>query len=223
MNVVAYSLWGTDPTYRAGALRNIDLVREHYGPAWVCRFYLFPSTYDMEDELRSAGAETVRALLTDEREGLFARMSVAFDVMVSRFVIRDTDSRPSRREAELVREWIRSGKAFHTIADHRRHTSPVMGGMWGAIRGALPETFPNMYENWLNATRAGTAPYHRAAAGRYGRWSDQSFLTLVLWPTMSRDCCTHDQKALAALRDGEHFIGQQWHVVDGKEVPQWVR
>ena len=223
MNVVSYALWGTDPTYRVGALRNVELVAKHYGPAWRCRFYLFESTRDMERQLQDAGADTAYTPFTDENYGLFARHAVAWDTGVSRFVIRDADSRPSAREAELVREWVRSDRAFHSIRDHRRHTSPIMGGMWGAIRERLPIAFRSNWEDWLRAVADGTVPYFRAAAGRYGRYSDQAFLALSVWPYAMTDCLMHGQHSRQDLRDGKYFIGQQWHMIDGKETPIWVR
>lgn len=221
MNVVAYSLWGADPTYRVGALRNVELIAKHYGPAWVCRFYIFPSAADMADALTRAGAQVEMVTRYTEAEGLFARLDVVSDPTVQRFVVRDTDSRPSEREAELVREWVRSGKAVHAISDHRRHTAPLMGGMWGAVCSGLPE-FTDALHDWVEAVRAGTAPYIRTAAGRYGRYSDQSFLGMVVWPRIRCNCLMHDTLSRDDLRDGNYFIGQQWHVVDGKEVPIWV-
>lgn len=223
MNVVSFSLWGTDETYRYGAMRNVELVAKHYGPAWRCRFYLFPSSDDMAKPLEDAGAEVAYSVLSDEREGLFARHEALFDPLVRRVVFRDADSRPGAREAELVREWVRSWKGFHSIRDHRRHTSPVMGGMWGALTSALPAGFRAMYEDWLAAVREGTVPYFRAAAGRYGRYSDQAFLALAVWPSMMSDCCMHDSSSLAKVRDGDFFIGQQWHVKNGVEEPIWVK
>lgn len=38
-NIVSFSLWGADPRYVRGALRNADLMPEIY-PGWKARFYL---------------------------------------------------------------------------------------------------------------------------------------------------------------------------------------
>ena len=222
MNVVSYALWGTDPTYCVGALRNVELVAKHYGPAWTCRFYVFPSAAGMTDALTRAGAQVEMVTRYSEEEGLFARLDVVSDPVVQRFIVRDTDSRPSGREAELVRAWVRSGKMVHAINDHRRHTAPLMGGMWGAVNAGLP-WFASDINEWLASVRAGTAPYIRTAAGRYGRYSDQSFLGMIVWPKVRMNCLMHDTLSRADMRESNYFIGQQWHVIDGKETPIWVR
>ncbi len=37
--IIAFSLWGDNPTYTAGAIKNADLALEIY-PGWVCRYYV---------------------------------------------------------------------------------------------------------------------------------------------------------------------------------------
>ena len=38
-NIISFSLWGEDPKYWIGALRNIELARKFY-PGWITRFYI---------------------------------------------------------------------------------------------------------------------------------------------------------------------------------------
>jgi hypothetical protein len=58
---------------------------------------------------------------------------------VERFIARDIDSRLTPRDKATVDAWVVSGKKFHVIRDHPSHSShPMSGGMWGAVRGALP-------------------------------------------------------------------------------------
>jgi hypothetical protein len=60
------------------------------------------------------------------------RFLVASDPNIERYVIRDIDSRISRREKLAVDEWIASGKQFHVMRDHPSHSNNAMsGGMWG--------------------------------------------------------------------------------------------
>ena len=37
-----------------------------------------------------------------------------------------------------VEEWIHSGKSFHIMRDHPYHSAVVLGGMWGGVKGCLP-------------------------------------------------------------------------------------
>ena len=38
MKLITFSLWGQDPKYLVGAIRNAELASEIY-PDWICRFY----------------------------------------------------------------------------------------------------------------------------------------------------------------------------------------
>jgi hypothetical protein len=48
-------------------------------------------------------------------------------------IFRDTDSRPSYREARAVLDWTFSGKSLHIMRDHPLHSQNIMGGMWGVL------------------------------------------------------------------------------------------
>ena len=39
MNVISFSLWGDNPKYTIGAIKNAMLAKDIY-PGWICRFYL---------------------------------------------------------------------------------------------------------------------------------------------------------------------------------------
>ena len=70
----------------------------------------------------------------------FWRFWAAADPTVERFISRDVDSRLMPRDAVAVAAWIRSGRGFHVIRDHPSHSNyPMSGGLWGAVRGALPQ------------------------------------------------------------------------------------
>jgi len=38
-NIISFSLWGNDPMYWKGAVKNIKLAKELY-PGFICRFYV---------------------------------------------------------------------------------------------------------------------------------------------------------------------------------------
>ena len=41
--LISFSLWGDNPTYTQGAIRNAELSKEIY-PDWICRYYIGTST-----------------------------------------------------------------------------------------------------------------------------------------------------------------------------------
>ena len=59
-NVIAFSLWGENPRYLRGAIRNAQLAPDLY-PGWMCRFYLDDSVpMATVLELETLGAQIVR-------------------------------------------------------------------------------------------------------------------------------------------------------------------
>ena len=59
MKVVSYSLWGDNPKYTIGAIRNAELVKSLY-PGWKARFYTGSSVpKEITNELRLKEADVV--------------------------------------------------------------------------------------------------------------------------------------------------------------------
>ena len=138
--VISFGLYGSNPKYISGAVRNAELQQTFF-PGWVCRFYMdatVPSS--AKRQLENLGAETVvmdGTSITGGIAGMFWRFLVADDPLVDIFIVRDSDSRLNARDATAVAEWISSGKAVHSIRDHPNHKRPLNGGMWGARKGFL--------------------------------------------------------------------------------------
>jgi hypothetical protein len=131
-NIISYSLWGKEPMYTIGAIRNAELAEEIYSD-WICRFYVGDDVpEDIVDELKSFDNTEVITMPHKENdwEAMFWRFyAVTPD---AEFVIfRDTDSRLSMREYEAVLEWQLSQKSLHIMRDHPYHSEAIMGGMWG--------------------------------------------------------------------------------------------
>lgn len=180
MNYISMSLFGTDPIYTTGALRNAELAKTVY-PGWRCIFYVSPKCAIVK-KLSELGAVVVDGDKQIKNQ-MFWRFQVADLPDCDRFIIRDTDSRLSAREANAVAEWVASPYKFHSMRDHPAHTLPLGGGLWGAAKGA----FPNMREAIIKSGLA-DRPYARETD--YGR--DQTFLSEVVWPVAKRSCMEHD-------------------------------
>ena len=150
-NVVAYSLWGDQPMYFVGALRNIELVNKFY-PGFISRFYIDKNCRN--DLIDTIKGDNVEVILVDPKgsfDGMFWRFWAAEDPDVDIFMSRDCDSRISEREVAAVNEWLKSDKDFHIMRDHPYHTVPILGGMWGCRNGLLRNVgLSSAIEKWKN-------------------------------------------------------------------------
>jgi hypothetical protein len=119
LNVISFSLYGSHRLYCEGALRNTELALIHY-PGWICRFYLDDTVPpDYRTELAARGAQLIRVTKRPlgPMYGRYWRFWVAADPDVSRFIVRDADSRLNARERAAVDDWTSSGKTFHIMRD----------------------------------------------------------------------------------------------------------
>jgi protein O-GlcNAc transferase len=130
--IIAFSLYGDNPKYCVGTIKNVLLQPEIY-PDWICRIYYnytVPSYYI--NELKKLNAELVDMSNTNLNGfGMFWRFMVYDDKEVERFIVRDTDSRLNNREKEAVNQWIESDKNLHIMRDHPQHGVLILGGTWG--------------------------------------------------------------------------------------------
>ena len=68
--VISFSLWGEDPKYCVGAVKNAELAQVYYS-GWVCKYYIGSSTpKEYVDQLRAKPNTEVRS---SELESLIVR------------------------------------------------------------------------------------------------------------------------------------------------------
>ena len=189
--LITFSLWGNDPKYCVGAIRNAHLALKVY-PGWTCRFYI-PSGLSCEEtqpglfmggELAKTvdvllGIENTQVILMDEPadwRGMFWRFLPAGEDNVDVFISRDCDSRLCSREADVVKEWMEGPHLMHAMRDHPEHSVPILGGMWGAKKHAVPN-MKELIDKW----------------NKEDRWqTDQEFLRGVIWPHHYHKFLVHD-------------------------------
>lgn len=176
--IISFSLWGNDPKYTYGAIRNAEIAAYIY-PDWICRYYIGKSTDDnIIQTLKSLkNTEIIQMDVDGDWTGMFWRFYAASDPDVSVMLSRDTDSRVSYREKFAVEEWLKSDKSFHIMRDHPLHAIPILGGMWGVKNPKLSgiETLINDYTK-----------------GDF--WQvDQNFLKQIIYPIIQEDCFVHDE------------------------------
>ena len=206
--VISFSLWGKDPKYCIGAVRNAELAADIY-PDWRCIFQLdalvpvvvWDALSEMEhvDVIRRIDPQT-NGMAKGDWRGMFWRFEYVNAQNVDVMISRDCDSRLTNREAVAVEEWLESGKGFHIMRDHPWHGSSMLGGMWGCRSGALPE-FNQLMAEW----------HHE------DRWqTDQDFLNQAIYPRIANDAMIHASffrmephaKDFPVPRRGTEFVGQ---------------
>jgi len=210
MNYVSFSLWGENPIYNVGIIRNAELMEQFY-PNWKMIVFFDDSVpTNTIKELQNRNIET-RLFLDKSIYGMFWRF-FAVDLHDCKYAIfRDADSRISLRESLAVDEWIKSGKSLHVMRDHPYHRIPagnnqlgILGGMWGIKSGVLPLT--EMIYN-----------FSKSKVHNYG--NDQTFLKMV-YSELKNDRCTHDdffeKKPFPIQREYGRFIGER---IDVNEKP----
>jgi hypothetical protein len=196
--IISFSLWGNNPKYTIGAIRNAELTPIIF-PNWVSRFYCGKSVpEDIIDKLKSLPQTEVIIMDEDgDWTGMFWRFYACedSDIMLS----RDTDSRLSNREKLAVDEWLKSDKDFHIMRDHPYHNTEILGGMWG-VRNGLVKNIKELIDDYTKSDF----------------WQvDQNFLREKIYPLVVDNSFTHDSysnyntnsKPFPSERINREFIG----------------
>ena len=207
--IISFALWGQDPKYLVGAIRNAELAQTLY-ENWTCRYYVGASVpRGLQYELEAfENVEVVRRSEWGDWRGMFWRFLPAAETDVDVMISRDTDSRLNEREYAAVKEWLSSDKLFHIMRDHPYHRFPVLGGMWGAKKGAVP-TMASLIESFAQENVYGT---------------DYKFFAEAVLPTLpSEMIMVHDEffggQPFPTARKEFEYVGE---VVDQNEeiVPE---
>lgn len=202
--MIAMSLYGDDPRYTLGAVRNAHLLPIIF-PGWKLWIYCdrpplreANSPVDKAEEyavcasvpaqvthrLRELGAEIKQASRRSGVAPMLWRFLPVDDVTVDVFVSRDADSRLSERDAAAVSAWLNSDAMLHCMRDHPSHARyPLSGGLWGART------------RWLRLLlgSGGAGPVAKLAKGYGDRYlDDMNFLGRELWPAAQADVYCHD-------------------------------
>jgi len=179
--VISFSLWGDNPTYTIGAIKNADLALRFY-PEFECWFYIHKDSVPNNIIEQLQNKPNVKLILKTGNLNLHKPMTWRFesidDPEVEINMSRDTDTRFLLREKLAVDEWIKSGKIFHIMRDHPHHMNkqyPIMAGMFGTRKIKRINSWTHM----LNS---------RVSIDRY---DDQRFLNDVVYPIIINDCLIH--------------------------------
>lgn len=130
-NVISFCLYSSKTTYTLGMKENI-LLGQKFFPDWEIRIYyndIIPDTFI--NEYIKLGAICIKCENKMNLQCILWRFFPLDDESVHHWISRDVDSRLSKRDANLVNQWIQSNKTLHCIRDHKYHCNAIMGGMFG--------------------------------------------------------------------------------------------
>jgi hypothetical protein len=209
--IIAFSLWGNNPKYCIGAVKNAKLTNEIY-KGWTSRFYCGQSVPD--DILKQLNdTENCEVVMMDEAgdwSGMFWRFLPASESNVEAMLSRDCDSRLNLREKSAVDEWMKSYYSFHIMRDHPWHGTQILGGMWGVKYPKL-KRMKQMMEEYTK--------------GDF--WQvDQNFLKQKIYSLIANDCVVHDEfftfnsnaRPFPLKREGLEFVGEAF---DENDTPNF--
>tara|TARA_R110000744_G_scaffold69213_2_gene140533 strand:+ start:4602 stop:5246 length:645 start_codon:yes stop_codon:yes gene_type:complete len=202
--LISYSIWGSNPTYTIGAIKNAENAKVMY-PGWICRFYIADDVpTDIVEQLKSFDNTEIVMMGKGDWTGMFWRFYAASDPDVEVMISRDTDSRLTLREVEAVNEWLESDKGFHIMRDHPFHGYQIMGGMWGCKAGKIPN-IKQLIDDYPKGE------FYQV---------DQNFLREVIWPMVADDYICHDEyfekKSFPSPRQPRQFVGQPFDQHDNE-------
>jgi hypothetical protein len=185
-HLISFSLYGDKNRYLIGAIRNAELALA-YMPDYKLRFYCSNQLSLDFLELLSCYENVELRIMPDDDDvnGMFWR----FDALLnherySSIMIRDCDSRLSRREILAHADFMKSKKHFHIMKDHPTgHNRNILGGLfsckerWGSF---IPKV----------------AKFARHT-GQYG--ADMAFLDRFIYPILKWDSLVHDASLQSRL------------------------
>jgi hypothetical protein len=198
--IISFSLWGNNPIYTIGAIRNAELSPIIY-PNWICRFYIGKSTnIEIVEKLKQfSHVEVVEMEVDGDWTGMFWRFYPTSEEDVDVMISRDCDSRLSEREKLAVDEWLTSDKGFHIMRDHPYHNTAILGGMWGSKKEVLPQ-MKKLIDEYIKGSF----------------WQvDQNFLREEIYPIIKDNSFIHDEfmkfetwsKLFPSERKNKEFVG----------------
>lgn len=218
MKVIAFSLYGDDPKYTKGAIRNSELYKKIF-PGWeMWVYYNHTVPKEVLKELENNDVKLIDVGIDGGRQNSLWRFYPAEDDSIDYFISRDCDSRLFKRDAEAVQEWISSDKPFHIIRDHPYgHSWVINAGMWGC-KGGFIENIKESIEEYLNTSS--WAPVREV---------DQRFLKECIYPYVKEHSFVHDEyfnfdpQSEPIKRDRKlddfAFIGEPFDQNDNQEHP----
>ena len=200
--VIAYALYGDEARYTINAIINAEICQKIY-PDWECTFYhdetvsskiisklqTYPNVKLIN--MRYAFFPSIHSFHSLK---MFWRLLSYEDPTVDVTIFRDTDSYPSERESNAVKQWLETGKSLHIMRETQPgHFSKIMGGMWGIRKNY--KVISSIITNIVNTPSQNT---------------DQNYLAYAVYPYFENDRVVHDN---------DNAFGDTTHEWPSKRTP----
>jgi hypothetical protein len=176
--VISFSLYGDNPKYTMGMIRNLEIIEKLYSDWTTYIYYNETLPTSIIEKIKEFNNVELNDMTTLKIPGMFWRFLPNDDSDVDRFIVRDSDSRITKREVEAVNEWVNGGKILHIMRDHPHHNYVILGGMWGM---KCQKDF-NMKEYFMNYTNS---------TSLFEKMTDMNFLRDVIYPKYKDNSCVH--------------------------------
>ena len=196
INVFSYCIYGSNPKYVEGMVKNLEQIRMHYPTfqTWIVVGNDVPPEY-IEKYQSFPNVKLTHFPLTGGRLTTF-RFFPIDDSAVHCMIVRDADSRISTRDRECIRRFLDSEFTVYTIRDHHYHNCPLMSGQCGVKRTpANPEFHFEVAYNELKEKLPAGLDY-------YG--NDEYFTRHYIYPTFGKHLLAFSSIQYAA--DGTETI-----------------
>lgn len=205
MKSFSFSLYGQNPKYNIGALKNLDQLKT-FLPDWNMRLFYHKNCTDLNiiEELKNKGAIVVDmtdVIINDVPSiefPMFWRFFSFCDEGLS--LSRDLDSRISQREVDYIRRWENKSEKIFIIRDHPWHAQSP-GGLFG-MKNCSGE-FKNFFYNFIKSRK-------------FGYNDDQIMLEEFKLKTNDTFYCGFDNNEYIPRDNKNFFIGMQ---IDENENP----
>ena len=177
----SFTLYGKNPLYTEGAIKNAIQIPKIFGSDWKVRFYVIDISQEIINKLRSLKAEVIEMqdneynVMKDYK--FFRFLAVKRDNIV---FFRDCDSIVSYREKIMINEFLSSNKKLHIIRDHPNHKEHIMAGLFGINKCGIPTELVVELINQSNLKDI----------NKYN--VDQLFLAKFIYPLFKKDMIIHD-------------------------------
>ena len=177
--VITFSLWGDNPTYNIGAIKNAELALIVY-PDFECWFYIHEQSVPKKTIYELTKIKNVKIILKNgdlnNNKPMMWRFEAIDDPEVEIMMSRDTDTRFWNREILAVDEWLKSDKVFHIMRDHPHHAFNILGGMFGTKKISQIISWSELMKN-----------IHQIS----DRYYDQDFLKNYIYPVIKNNSIIH--------------------------------
>ena len=193
VNAFSFCLYGEEkPRYHEGMMENLELIRKYF-PDW--RVFVYVGADITEERIAKILAYPQVILRKTGKLGqsnMIDRFFTIDEPGVDVMFVRDADSRVHWKDRWAIQQFLKEDLVLHIIRDHKEHTSPILGGLWG-LRKVPGFSVRQAYENYTEDKELGH------------RWAhDQNFLADVIYPKFLSQSMVHFSHK--RIFKGENFV-----------------